>query len=172
MLRKLCCLTALGVGLAVAAVAIAQEPADPQGKKDDARPERPAPRRGDFFSMHDTDKDGKLTLDELTAPMKKLIAEADKNEDGVLTKEEYDAAMKKRREERRRAAEQPGGEKPEGAPHGGPGAFGGRRRPSAEELFKRMDADGNGSVTLEEFKKHYESRTRRMGAPGGDRPPR
>ena len=39
----------------------------------------------------------------------------------------------------------PGGE-------GGPGQRGPRQRPNPEEMFKKLDADGNGSVSLEEFK--------------------
>jgi EF hand len=36
----------------------------------------------------------------------------------------------------------------------------GKGRPTAEMIFKKMDADGDGKVTLEEFKKHEEARAK------------
>lgn len=40
-------------------------------------------------------------------------------------------------------------DKPPGPPPGGPG---GRERPNPEDIFKKLDADGNGTVSLDEFK--------------------
>lgn len=50
-----------------------------------------------------------------------------------------------------------------GPPRGGP--------PAPEEVYQQMDADGDGSVTLEEFKQHHQQRVgnRPAGPPPDDR---
>ncbi|MEO7319229.1 MAG: EF-hand domain-containing protein, partial [Chthoniobacteraceae bacterium] len=43
-------------------------------------------------------------------------------------------------------------DKPPGPPPGGPGGPGGRERPNPEEAFKKLDANSDNSLSLEEFK--------------------
>ncbi len=67
----------------------------------------------------------------------------------------------------------------QGGPGGGAGggqAGGGQRQKDPARLFGKIDADGNGSVTLDEFKAGAEKRRQRFaerrgnGAGGGNRP--
>ncbi len=43
-------------------------------------------------------------------------------------------------------------DKPAGPPPGGPGGPGGREKPNPEEMFKKLDANSDASISLEEFK--------------------
>lgn len=65
------------------------------------------------------------------------------------------------------ASAQPDPPPADDAPRGGP-----RRPPSAEAVFKQIDADGDGAITAEEFAKHHEMMaSRRPGGPPGFGPP-
>ena len=50
------------------------------------------------------------------------------------------------------AEDKPPGPPPGGPGGGGPGGPGGRERPNPGEAFKKLDANSDGSVSLEEFK--------------------
>lgn len=109
--------------LALAGVAYAED-----DKPKDKGGERP---RGMFVSPEEMDanKDGKVTLEEFQAAQTKMtearFARMDKNSDGVIGKDEIPT------------------------PPAGAGGEGGRPRFMPD--FTKMDKDGNGSITKEEF---------------------
>lgn len=66
--------------------AFAQGP--PQGKQ------QGPPNFSELLSKMDTDKDGKLSKEEIDGPLKKDFTKVDTNSDGFITKEEFDKAPK------------------------------------------------------------------------------
>jgi Ca2+-binding EF-hand superfamily protein len=142
----------------------------PEGFKKGKRPEGGGePQR--FFRRLDANGDGKLTADEVPEParprIEKLISRADKNGDKALSLEEFSAVPRpgqppdgrpdKPRPERPDRPRGPGG--PRGGP---PGLFGaldtdhdgklsGDEISASVEIIKKLDKDGDGSVTIEEL---------------------
>lgn len=103
----------------------------------------------DLFNNLDKNKDGKLEKSEVAEEQlrhfERLLRSGDKDKDGVLTREEFESTA---REEEKPVTPPQG----EGRP-GGPGAGGpGRPGPNPEELFRRIDKDGNGKVSRDEVK--------------------
>lgn len=98
-----------------------------------------------IFERMDSNKDGKLSLDELPEPrrdgFKRMLEAAGKNADDGLTLEEFTKF--------RRAARGEGG-----------GGEARRDGPNPEEMFKRFDKNGDGKLTLDEvpdlFQKPFE----------------
>jgi Ca2+-binding EF-hand superfamily protein len=107
----------------------------------DERPRRPDPEQ--LFKRLDANGDGKIEESEVPAARRGLIdrlgKKADQNGDGALDREEFTAAAK---ELRARPAK---GQKP-------------------EQLFKNLDADGNGKVTAEEVPQERRGLFRRISA--------
>lgn len=113
-------------------------------------------RRGGAGMMaRDEDGDGKLSLAELTAMPRRMFDMADADHDGALTAEELAAG----RPEGGRFGRGPGGEEGQGGGRrrrgeGEQGEQGGRGRGrgSPEDMFARLDGDGDGALTLDELK--------------------
>lgn len=92
-------------------------------------PDRQSNRGDHIRSMLDTDEDGTITSEEITAHRTAIFAEIDIDGDGTLTSEELIARHQVRRAARR--AE--------------------RKAARQARHFGRLDTDGNGGVSLEEF---------------------
>ncbi len=105
----------------------------------------------------DADGDGKIGIDELTAMPRRMFERFDADKDGEVTSEELAAAPQRGRRGR--------GDGRRGR-RGGEGQ--GRRGPSAEELFKQLDKDESGGLSLEEFKAMPRPERGRRGRRGGE----
>ncbi len=137
----------------------------------------------------DTNADGKVSREEFDAMSRKMsderFGQMDANADGFIDQEEIGKMAQRQGGQGMRRPEgggSPGGEggfrRPPGgeggSPGGSPGGQGGRGRGmfgDPKETFKRMDADGNGSVSEEEFTKFTEKMREAFrggqGGPGG-----
>lgn len=136
----------------------------PQGG--DKRPPGPSPE--EMFQKADANKDGKVTLEELTAAIEArrkgeregIFAKMDANGDGSISKEEF------------LAFEPP-------APPTTPGQGGDEGRkprrggPDPAELFKRLDRNGDGVITADEVKRpeHPKGGSEGGGPPSGEHKP-
>lgn len=122
----------------------------PQGGQDGKPNHRPGPPPEELFQKADADKDGKVTLAELTAAIESrgkvertaMFDRMDANHDGNVSKEEF------------LAFEPP-------APPGEDGQPKKRRGPDPAEMMKHMDRNGDGVITADELPK-------RDGRPGKD----
>lgn len=175
-------------------------PPPPGGPQGGPRPNGPPGGGGDpaeriaaFIKSADTDNDGKISKDEFINMSKKgsedRFGHMDANSDGYVDKEE----VAKMAQAGGRGGPGQGGQggsgmrRPEGGSPGGPppgeggrgrgeggrgegGPRGGGMFGDPKENFKRMDADGNGSVSEEEYIKAMEKvreMMRNRGGPGG-----
>ena len=124
--------------------------------------------RGALFERLDANDDGKLTGDEIPEDhqrlFRRLLRNADENEDEQLTREEFTSGLRARRDRGPRDGEGVEGRRRRRPPEaGGPE---GRRRPprdfDPEQAFKRMDANDDGKLTLDEVPEPRREGFRRM----------
>ena len=141
--------------LATSLPAMAQPAADPPppGRRPDA---------ARLFNELDTNRDGRLTLDEMWARTQSRFAAADANRDGALTPEEFrmlrpgrDGGTRANRDSDTPAA-------PDAAPPTGRSAE--QMQRFADARFRALDANRDGRVTLDEMRPMVEARFRAMDA--------
>ncbi len=117
-----------------------------------AQDERPSP--ANLFERLDSDGNGRLTEDEVPESRRRfferLLRAGDRNDDGVLTRDEFVRAFSETRPDGSRGG--PDGDRP----RGGPGAF--------VERFRELDRRGNndGKVTPDEVPEEGRERFMQM----------
>jgi Ca2+-binding EF-hand superfamily protein len=118
----------------------------------DEKPATQGPDPSALFGQLDANKDGQLTADEIPEDRKglfeRLLRNADKNGDGKLSAEEFADGLKSR--ERPKPAGGPAGEGPL----------------DPERMFKRLDANHDGKVTLDEVPEPRREMFKRLLARG------
>ena len=115
-------------------------------------------RSAERFSHMDADGDGALTQAEMKAYAEARFADADTDNDGFLSAEELEAAAAKRQSDR---AGRMASRMMERMDANGDGKLEMNemgRRHNPDEVFAKLDTDGNGALSAEEFAKAREHR--------------
>ena len=101
--------------------------------------------------MADANHDGIITREEVISDAERRFAKGDTNGDGVITAEERQAAREamRQRMRERRSQRAENGDAPDRRRDGRRG-HGGRRGAPQERMMARVDANGDGQVTLAE----------------------
>jgi hypothetical protein len=121
-----------------------------------------------MFEQIDADHDGRVTWEETWTFVQRRFAEADRDHDGGLTQQEMQDAIRQAFAQRRAAAAAPqGGAQQQRQQQGGPD---GRRGPDFARhmggMFRALDANRDGKVTLDEIRPFVEARFRALDANG------
>jgi collagen type III alpha len=129
-MNKISIITAVLLGLGTAGVLAQDAPANrPDRPRGDAGgPGGTRPNPGEIFKRLDKNGDGKIAKDEAPERIAANFDKLDTNKDGFITPDELKA-------------------RPPGA--GGPGGPGGAR-PNPEDIFKRLDKNGDGKIAKDE----------------------
>jgi hypothetical protein len=119
------------------------------------RPGWKPPTAVDIMAKFDKKKDGKLTKDEVPPRLWEGFTKAGVVQNGVVTKQGVETALKKLREHYR-----PGGPaaKPQAGPAGGP------NRPGLSLMFHQWDKKKNGKLTKDEVPAEAWQHFQRLGA--------
>lgn len=127
----------------------------------------PAAMAQQFFKRMDKNGDGAVTVDEVNERMKPRFAQMDSDGDGKLTLDEFSAAVRKRFEQMRKRGREGKQRKPKKAPDApAPGDGDGEEgsgtkqaqsppaggNPMVDRLFARLDGNGDGKVTKDEWR--------------------
>ena len=114
------------------------------------------PRAADWLRRADADGDGKVTKAEFlkarTAELEENFGRIDANGNGILDEDEAERVTAMMRGAAGMARD--GGRRPEGTPPGrgpGPGPAGRGTGEEMDAVFQRMDRDGDGKLSREEF---------------------
>ena len=134
--------------MAAALPALAQPATPPAGAGQGAR------GPGALFDEVDANKDGRATWDETWGFVQRRFAAADSDRDGGLTRQEADALRPT------------GGRREDGGPNRGspPADQGARRARFGDVIFRSIDANRDGRVTLDEVRPAVEARFRGLDA--------
>lgn len=105
-------------------------------------------RGAQMFERLDTNADGQVTTQEVTAQKTELFTRADTNADGQLDSAERAAAVTAEMQHRRAERESRAMERLD---TDGDGNLSLAEFTATGPMFERVDADGNGIITTEEF---------------------
>lgn len=145
-------LAATALAAALPALAQTAAPPPPAGANQSAR--GPGPRGpGALFDEMDKNKDNRVTWDEAWTYVQGRFSAADADRDGGLTRQEADA-LRPTGGRRREGAAQPSADQAA------------RRARFGDVLFRGMDANRDGRVTLDELRPVVEARFRGFDANG------
>lgn len=139
-------LAAAAVAVALPALAQAPAPTPPAG----AAPGGNARGPGFLFDQMDGNKDDRVTWDEAWRYAQQRFGAADADRDGGLTRQEADALR-------------PAGRRPDGAGQPSPEQAA-RRARFGDMMFRGLDANRDGRVTLDEVRPALEARFRGLDA--------
>ncbi len=147
-------LAAAAAAMAAAALPAWAQPAAPPPAANQGAARGPM---GALFDEMDTNKDGRVAWDEAWTFTQRRFNAADADRDGGLTRQEAEALR-------------PAGRRPEGAQGGGGNAptpdQAARRARFGDVVFRSIDANRDGRVTLDEVRPAVEARFRGLDADG------
>ena len=115
---------------------------------------------GAIFDEMDANKDSRVTWDEAWAFVQRRFNAADADRDGGLTRQEADAL--------RPANRRPGGPQGSGGNAGTPAEQAARQSRFGDVVFRGVDANRDGRVTLDEVRPAIEARFRGLDADGNN----
>lgn len=136
-------------GVAVAQTSAGEEARSPMRAMEHTR-EQAQQRAATMFARLDVNGDGQLSDADRDARADQQFDKMDANGDGAISREEFAAVREARaehREDRRAARAERGGERMAR----GEGRRGGPGMRDARGMMRAADADGNGTITQEEF---------------------
>lgn len=161
--------TTIFTTLTVAAIAVGTAAvAHGDGNRGDRGGKGPMMDRPEFSEL-DTNSDGTLSPEELTAPRAARFATADANGDGTLSAEEMAAHAETMRQERAIRGAERMIERMDTNEDGQLSVEEMTARADGKNMFDRLDKDEDGAISEEEFAKVGKGGKRMRGHEGGHR---